>query len=368
MFILKKLFDVREKIHPGHEKSFFDHLEDLRRLITRMVITVVVSMLVAFIFHSQLLDLMRRPVDQLWEVQQENRLPDSSDGAARPVDLDLWERAKEVERAVAALEPEERVVFQETLADDNLVFHAQTVGMLRMAQALPVVDREKFIATMDEEGELRRQVEALLATDADTVIDPRGNIRLMSALRPTETFMLSMKLSFFAGLVLSLPLLMLYLLQFLLPARDQFRRRVIWPAIATGFGLFLGGASFAYFGVLPRALLFFSEWSGRLNVSNDWRIGEYISFALNFTLMFGAAFELPVVVMVLVKLGLIDHALMARTRSYSIVGIFILAAVLTPPDPFTLLVLALPLVVLYEICIWLAWFQNRRDARREAAA
>ncbi len=80
---------------------------------------------------------------------------------------------------------------------------------------------------------------------------------MMSALKPTEGFMLSMKLSFVAGIVLSFPLLLLFILQFVLPGLHSHEKRVMWPAMAVGFGLFLAGTAFAYYWVLPRALLFF---------------------------------------------------------------------------------------------------------------
>jgi hypothetical protein len=159
-------------------------------------------------------------------------------------------------------------------------------------------------------------------------------------------------------------------LQFVLPGLHAHEKKVMWPAMAVGFGLFLGGVLFAYYGVLPRALMFFYEWSGNLGVSNDWRIGEYISFATTFTLLFGLSFELPVVVMVFVKLGLLTYETMSNTRSYAILAIFVAAAILTPtPDVLTLLLMALPMIVLYEICIWLAWLdrrKNRMEEEREA--
>lgn len=185
---------------------------------------------------------------------------------------------------------------------------------------------------------------------------------MMSALKPTEGFMLSMKVSFVAGIVVSFPLLLLFILQFILPGLHAHEKKVLWPAMGVGFGLFLAGAAFAYCWVLPRALLFFYEWSGGMGISNDWRIGEYISFATQFTLLFGLSFELPVVVMVFVKLGLLGYETMARTRSYAIVGIFVAAAVLTPtPDIFTLLLMALPMIFLYEICIWFAYFDRKKN-------
>ena len=103
-----------------------------------------------------------------------------------------------------------------------------------------------------------------------------------------------------------------------------------------------------------------------MGISNDWRIGEYISFATQFTLLFGLSFELPVVVMVFVKLGLLTYDTMSKTRSYAIVGIFVAAAIITPtPDALTLTLMALPMVILYEICIWLAYFDRKKQRIRE---
>jgi sec-independent protein translocase protein TatC len=213
---------------------------------------------------------------------------------------------------------------------------------------------------------LKRQVESLVKTAPSPEMDSRGNLRLMSALKPTETFMLSMKLSFFAGIIVAFPLLLMFVLQFVLPGLHANEKRILWPSMLIGFGLFLSGVLFAYYAVLPRALLFFYEWSGNLGVSNDWRIGEYISFATQFTLLFGLSFELPVVVMVFVKLGLLTYDMMSKTRSYAILAIFVAAAVITPtPDAFTLILMALPMLILYEICIWLAWFDRRKNRMAE---
>jgi sec-independent protein translocase protein TatC len=177
-----------------------------------------------------------------------------------------------------------------------------------------------------------------------------------------------MKLAFFAGIIVAFPLLLLFILQFVLPGLHQHEKKVMWPALAIGFGLFLAGVGFAYFFVLPRALVFFHEWSLKLGVSNDWRIGEYITFATQFTLLFGLSFELPVVVMVLVKIGLLGYEAMSRTRAYAILAIVVVAAIITPtPDAFTLCLMAAPMILLYEGCIWLAWLDARKQRRAEEA-
>jgi sec-independent protein translocase protein TatC len=366
MYLLKKVIQFRENSHPDHEKPFLEHLEDLRVMITRIVITLLISMVVCFSFQKQLMEVLRRPVEQVWVTQLDAKLPKTEAEAPRALDVDLWEKAKSIEHAAGALDPLARERFYAALGDDVLVFHAKSAGLLRAALAMPEDRRAGFLDGLDVPPDLKLQVKALLRTSPSPEVENRGNLKLMSALKPTETFMLSMKLSFFAGIIVAFPLLLMFVLQFVLPGLHANEKRLLWPAMVIGFGLFLSGVFFAYFAVLPRALLFFYEWSGSLGVSNDWRIGEYISFATQFTLLFGVSFELPVVVMVFVKLGMLTYETMSNTRLYAVLAIFVTAAVLTPtPDAFTLLLMALPMLVLYEICIWLAWLDRRKNRLSE---
>ena len=361
MYLLKKVIQLRENSHPEHEKPFLEHLEDLRVMVTRIVITLLISMTVCFLFQKQLMEVLRRPVEQVWITQLHEKLPQDTKAAPKPLDVDTWEKAKTLEHAAAGLEAEQRGIFYQN-NDPELAFHAKSVTLLRAALALPEEKRAAFLAALDAPPDLKLQVQALVKTAPSTEADGRGNLRLMSALKPTEPFMLSMKLSFFAGIIVAFPLLLMFILQFVLPGLHANEKRVLWPAMLVGFGLFLGGVLFAYYLVLPRALTFFYEWAGNLGVSNDWRIGEYITFATQFTLLFGLSFELPVVVMVFVKLGLLSYETMSRTRSYAILAIFVTAAVITPtPDAFTLLLMALPMLILYEACIWLAWLDRRKN-------
>nr|MCU0780086.1 twin-arginine translocase subunit TatC [Akkermansiaceae bacterium] len=366
MFLLKKLFQIRDKANPELEKPFLEHLEDLRMTITKIIATLVVTMIACFAFHKDLMEVMRRPVDKVWETKTIKQLPTPRDGAAKPLTVELWEEAKAVDRAIHSLGPSERTAFFAQLENPDLVFHARSVGLLRACLAVPEKNRAAFLDALGAEPELTAQVLALVKKAPETEMDNRGNLRFMSALKPTETFVLSMKLSFFAGIVLAFPLLLGFILQFVLPGLHSNEKKALWPALGIGFGLFLAGVLFAYFVVLPRALGFFYQWGGDMGVSNDWRIGEYITFATQFTLLFGVAFELPVVVMFLVMLGILNYPIMAKTRRYAIVAIFVAAAILTPtPDVLTLGLMAAPMVVLYEICIWLAWFLSRKERLRE---
>jgi sec-independent protein translocase protein TatC len=363
MYVLKKVIQLRENSHPDHEKPFLEHLEDLRTMITRVVITLLISMIACFAFNKKIMEFFRHPVDQVLLTQVQATLPED---APRKLSVETWGETRKVEHAAMNLTPEQRDLFYQSLGNPELVFHAKSVSLLRAAMALPEEKREAFVDTLPESDEFKLQVKALLRTKPNTDSDAQGNLKMMSALKPTEGFMLSMKLSFVAGIVVSFPLLLLFILQFVLPGLHQHEKRVMWPAMAVGFGLFLAGSAFAYFLVLPKTLLFFYQWSGDMGISNDWRIGEYISFATQFTLLFGASFELPVVVMVFVKLGLLTYETMSKTRSYAIIAIFVAAAVLTPtPDIFTMCLMATPMIILYEICIWLAYFDGKKNRLKE---
>ena len=132
------------------------------------------------------------------------------------------------------------------------------------------------------------------------------------------------------------------------------------------FFSFLTGVLFAYFVILPNVLDFFYNYSLEMGIQNDWRIGYYISFATQFVLIFGLAFELPVVVMTLVKLGILSYEMMRTTRSYAVLAIFVIAAIITPtPDALTLCLLAVPMYILYEICIWLSYFLEKKERALE---
>ena len=363
MYLLKKAIELREKSHPDHEKPFLEHLEDMRVMIIRIVVTLIIAMIACFAFNNKIMGFFRRPVEQVLLTEMAATLPDH---APRPLTTDLWKEAVKVEHSATGLNPEQREVYYRFLKDDNVVFHAKSISLLRAAMSLPEERRENFVASLNEPSELKDQIKSLLKSKPNTETQAHGNLNMMSALKPTEGFMLSMKLSFVAGIVVSFPLLLLFILQFILPGLHSHEKRVLWPAMTIGFGLFLAGSSFAYYLILPRTLLFFYQWSGDMGISNDWRIGEYISFATQFTLLFGVSFELPVVVMVFVKLGLLSYDMMSKTRSYAIVAIFIAAAVLTPtPDIPTMLLMASPMIILYEICIWLAYFDQKKNRIRE---
>ncbi len=191
-------------------------------------------------------------------------------------------------------------------------------------------------------------------------VDP-SRIDNLQSLGVADSMTISLKLAFYSGLVISFPALLYFLASFILPALKGKERRVVLLASVVGFGLFLGGAAFAFFIVLPATLEFFFQDAQAMQWRPMWTVGEYYSFTTQFVLAFGLAFELPVVVLALVKVGLLEYRQMQATRPYAIVVVFILAAVITPTaDIFTLLLMGAPMVFLYEACIWIArWMESR---------
>src|ERR1700737_4947128 len=190
-------------------------------------------------------------------------------------------------------------------------------------------------------------------------VDPQ--VGALKALGITDSIVISFHLAFYAGIVVSFPVLLYFVAEFVLPALTAVEKRFLFPAIVGSFGLFLLGVLVCYFWLLPKTILFFFRDTQSLGWTPTWTVQQYYSFATRFVLGFGMAFELPVVVLALVRFGLVPYPFMARPRPYAVVLIFILATIITPtPDILTLIAMALPMCLLYESCIWIAWFMQRR--------
>lgn len=198
------------------------------------------------------------------------------------------------------------------------------------------------------------------------VVDPSQFERPQS-LGVVDSFSISLEMAFYAGIVIAFPFLLYFFAEFVLPALTESERRHIWPAAALGMGLFLAGVAFAYFVVLPQALAFFYRDAESLGWRPTWTVREYYSFATQFVIAFGLAFELPVLILLLVKLGVLQVPMLRRVRPQAFVAVMIFAAVLTPTtDMITMLLMGGPMYLLYEACILVASFSERRAARRIA--
>src|SRR6266436_1271170 len=258
---LRNLFKFRESPESETSKPFLEHLEDLRWTIVKMAITMLIAMVIAFVFRTSLVHVMQRPLQDI----------------------------------------------------------SPKIGALR-------------------------------------------------AMGVTDSMTISFRLAFYAGIVMSFPLLLYFLAEFVLPALTAMEKRFLLPAIFVSFALFLLGVLVCYFWLLPKTILFFFRDTQSLGWAPTWTVQQYYSFVTRFTIGFGLAFELPVVVLALVHFGLITYKFMARTRPYAIVLIFIFATIITPtPDILTLIAMGLPMCLLYESCIWIAWFMQRRRSTSTAS-
>ena len=184
---------------------------------------------------------------------------------------------------------------------------------------------------------------------------------------PAEPFMLSLQVAFALGCLLASPIVIYQIWAFLAPALYEREKRLIVPALAVGVILFLGGAIACYEWLLPAALRVLLGFQ-RTDLTAMITIDRYFGMAVPFVIGCGLIAELPLVVTILASLGVVTPQFLGRQRRYAIVIAAFLAALLTPPDAVSMLLMLGPLILLYEFSIWCAWVASRRRARRMAAA
>jgi len=188
-------------------------------------------------------------------------------------------------------------------------------------------------------------------------------------LSPAGGFVVAFQVALYGGALLASPFVFYFIAAFVFPALKIRERKYIYRGLVVGIGLFLIGVAFCYFVLMPVALAasqMYSHWLGLGAL--QWRAEEYISFVCKFLLGMGLGFELPVVVLTLVKIGVLDYRLLSRARRYMIVINLILGAVLTTPEVLTQILMFLPLQSLYEITVWIAWYWDQPDRRKARRA
>jgi sec-independent protein translocase protein TatC len=185
---------------------------------------------------------------------------------------------------------------------------------------------------------------------------------------PQEFFFTQIKLGMFGGLILAFPLIAAQLYKFVAPGLYKNERGAFLPFLIASPILFLIGAALVYFFFTPMVMWFFLSMQqvgpdNEIQISLLPRVSEYLSLIMTLIFSFGLVFQLPVVTTLMARVGLLSSAALIDKRKYAIVAAFVVAAVLTPPDPVSQIGLALPTILLYEISIWLA---KRVEKNREA--
>lgn len=214
---------------------------------------------------------------------------------------------------------------------------------------------------------LRGYTLGLLKRPLMLVIDRDGSSPAAAAILPTLSpaggISVAMKVSAEAALVISLPILLYLVGIFVLPALTKKERRYFGPVLCGGTLMFYAGMAFCYFTTLPWTIQFFWGFNRLMGIGNLWTINEYVTFVSRMLIAFGLVFEFPLVILFLVRAGILSYRVLSEKRRYAIVLIFILAAVMTPgPDVVSQIAMALPLLLLYEICVWGAKLIERCEA------
>lgn len=202
----------------------------------------------------------------------------------------------------------------------------------------------------------------LMPALAEHRLDPGKFLFMMNPLDPMT---LTFQTALFGGIILALPFMLLFIGQYVLPALSPKERRLLLPGATVGCLLFLTGLFFCYFIVLPRTMQFLIGWSFDLGAEPRYPYQEYIGVVVQLLAGFGLAFELPLVIAVLSKLGIVSSAFLKSGRRHAFVVILVLSAFITPTsDPFTLMAMAVPMYVLFEAGIITAWWIERRERER----
>lgn len=328
--------DSPEELEPVEDdgeirKGFREHLEDLRWVLVRCAIAVAVAMTVCLVFGDRLVAVLEWPLQRLELFQPKG-------------------------------EPTVSLLMGNGTVGTFTLRDGETFAGRTLAKGEHVAVRLDTVA-IDGHAVLTAQVDP--AVPASVVAGKQVLLRNFS---PVEAFFVVFHVAIYAGLAVASPFLLYFLGGFVLPALRPKEKRYVYYGLGFSVGLFVLGVIFCYFLLLPVSLeasRMYSHWLGF--AANEWQASEYIGFVTKFMFGMGLGFQLPVVLLTLVRIGLINYRQLIAWRRYVIVLNLILGAVLTTPEVVTQLLLAIPLQLLYEISILVAWLWARK-LRRQAAA
>ncbi len=315
----------------GPVKSFLEHLEDLRWVLIKTSVTIAVAMLLCLISGNYVVNILKHPLEKAQvRYSSSDHIAVVMMGTNR---LGTFHLDESQQKAYGLITNQFAIVYLEPVLNGTNV----TFGFR--------------IDTGPNAERLAKQMKVDLNT-----------------LSPAGGFFVAFQVAFYGGLALSSPFIFYFISQFVFPALKMKEKRYVYRGLFFLIPLFLIGASFCYFVLMPVALAASQIYSNWLGFSaNIWQAEEYISFVCKFILGMGLGFEMPVVILVLVKIGILNYAILSKGRRYMIVINLILGALLTTPEVLTQILMAVPLQLLYEISVWIAWYWERKEKKRAAA-
>jgi len=312
----------------GPVKSFLEHLEDFRWVLVKVSVALALAMLICLIGANYVMAIVKWPLTHAKiKYPGTNQVVTVSFGTNR---LGHFQLSDAQEKSL-------------NLGTNRFV--AVTVEPL----------------TLGTNQVLGWQVDPNPASVHDS---EQMQIELIN-LSPVGGFFVAMQVAFYGGLVLSAPFIFYFVIGFVFPALKINEQKYVFRALFIGGGLFLVGVAFCYFVLMPIALTASQKYSNWLGLgASQWRAEDYISFVCRFMLGMGLGFEMPVVILTLVKIGVLSYATLSKARRYMIVINLILGAFLTTPEVVTQVLMFIPLQLLYEITVWIAWYWDRQEKKR----
>lgn len=336
--------------------SFGEHLEVLRVHLWKAIIGLVIGSVVAFYFSRDIIVAIQRPVTKVMETKFGAK-PDAAPKVVYDVKVDersSFERLKDwfggkpkpAESSPAPVAPAPR---------DDPTLQIE-LDAREVARQLHAVAPQTYPA-LAEDAPAATITIALADTPLGRAIEEMRNEQLKPRTDgPDEAFMIYLKVSLVIGLIIASPWIFFQIWQFVAAGLYPHERRYVYSYLPFSLGLFLGGAMFCFFLVIPQVLDFLFEFNVWLEVRPEIKMSTWISFVLIVSLMFGVSFQLPLVMLLLERISITSVDIYRDKRRYAILVITILSMVLTPSDPVSMMMMLVPMVLLYElgivICAW----------------
>jgi sec-independent protein translocase protein TatC len=313
--------------------SLGDHLEELRARLILALLGLAVGAIVSLIFGKQIL----RAIEWPYNTTILKRL-----------------QATEGPRLEA-----EALVFVET-------FFTTLTNQLASDPNAPADLDPKRVAFLHQVSTEAAKAWVRTQTAANDEPIPFG--KRLQVLSPPEAFMAYMKISLISGLILTAPWVFYQIWMFVAAGLYPKERHYVYRAVPFSAGMFILGALFFLFVIARLTLGFFLGFGDVVGVASQWTLQRYVSFVTILMLVFGIAFQTPIAVFILVRLGIVSIKTLRNTRKYVLLGLAFLAALATPPDPLSMILLLVPLYGLFELGLILSIFAEKKAKQQEAAA